>query len=40
MAKSAMVAIYVNLVRKGVKKIEEVPKVLRKDVEKELKAGE
>lgn len=40
MAKSAMVTIYANLIKKGVKKIEEVPKILKKEVEKELKAGE
>ena len=37
---SAMVKIYVNLVKRGLKTLDEVPEKLRAEVEKEFKGGE
>ena len=37
---SAMVKIYVNLVKRGLKTLDEVPEKLRAEVEEELKGGE
>ena len=37
---SAMVKVYVNLVERGLKTLDEVPEKLRAEVEEELKGGE
>lgn len=37
---SAMVKVYVNLVKRGLKTLDEVPEKLRAEVEEELNRGE